>query len=125
MSLKQLQLSPSGTIIIFSEGPPTSPAANNGGQNSTSNSWLGNCLSYVGSFLWPVGGATQDEQTPPNQPSTVPTAQAESQTVPPSRGTSGITQRRGNNVARLSEFSKEEDDEDRNAYWNGNSTQQQ
>jgi len=117
LSLKELQLHPNGVVIISSlDLQPQIPPSNTTISASPSPSWINymyNCFqilkNFVYHFIWPPTNLETIETTSP------------SRTPPSSRNVTNSS--REDNVHRLNH--DDDLDEDRNKYWNGNSTQQQ
>jgi len=125
-TLRDLQLHPNGTIIILSlDGTTTQPPSSFPSNASTaaSGSWSDTIYSYYdgvkssfSGLFWPTATTNQ-----PVNPPTNTTPERTGYTLGGSN--SGVTQRVRGNIHGLN--NSDDTDQDKNSYWNGNSTQQQ
>jgi len=120
-SLEELQLHPNGTILIASPEndapqPSIDPPSIPSWTNSISQYW-----SSLSSYFMPT--PTTNNEIGNHNPSSSDSGDISEETGSTSSPPRGVTQRIRGNVHRLNH--EEDMDEDRNKYWNGNSTQQQ
>jgi len=118
MSLQQLQLYPTATIIISSPDTPPSPSS----QQANVPSLLQTIYGYASSLVSTVIGYIWTQPTTqPQLPNTSPQLPSTAPQVRSNETSNRLT--RGNNIRSLNRG--DDQDANKNATWNGNSTQQQ